>query len=116
MISEKLRRVLQKYEIPISDHLAEGAGWGLVREHERASRKPKPSISICFSGFTQINFEIRRQNAAKLGFAVNHNVVNSTTYLCCGPLGVGPAKLAKAKAQNFQVISDQEFQLLVDTG
>jgi len=116
VISEKLRRVLQKYEIPETTDLSESDGWGLVRQHERASAKPKPSTSICFSGFTKSDAEAYGKEAENLGFAVTKSVTKSMTYLCCGPLGAGPSKVKKAESQGAKLISEKEFLRILETG
>jgi len=116
VVSEKLRRVLKKYEIPEALNLSESEGWGLVRQREGASAQPKPSTSICFSGFTQSDAEDHRKEAENFGFAVTKSVAKSTTYLCCGPLGAGPSKVKKAESQGAKLISEKEFLQILETG
>jgi len=116
MISEKLRRVLNKYEILVSPDMTDAEGWVLVSQRDRQTKRTMPAISVCFSGFTQSAKDELASRAKDAGFAVNSNVVNSTTHLCCGPLGAGSSKIKKAEGQAVSVVDETEFCHMLETG
>ncbi|WP_127900242.1 BRCT domain-containing protein [Solirhodobacter olei] len=116
MLSDKVVAVLRKKEIPETPEMTEAEAWALISQHDRRLRKPKPSVSVCFSGFTDAEASELKEAAKASGFGVNSGIVRSTTHLCCGPLGAGRSKLAKAEEQGVRVVGAEEFRHMLNTG
>lgn len=115
MLSEKLQRIMRKRELPIMAGMTEQQAWKAIAIDGRKKRKPRPAISICFTGFTASQSEEMKDRARSAGFGVNTRIVKSTTHLCCGE-NAGPKKVSDARVQGVALISYSDFLHMTETG
>lgn len=115
MLSEDVKKILIKREIPIRPDMTDREAWNEIYALQKRNAKPRPSVSICFTGFGETRAEEFKGIARDLGFGVNASVVKSTTHLCCGE-NAGPKKLEKARAQGIKVIDEAQFHHMMETG
>ncbi|WP_161555980.1 BRCT domain-containing protein [Mangrovicoccus ximenensis] len=115
MLSEKVIRIMRKKELSIEPGMTETQAWNAVYAHDKQNRKPRPSINICFTGFTASAASKMRELATTNGFGVNSSVVKATTHLCCGS-NAGPKKVEAARSRGLKILSYEEFQYMIETG
>lgn len=115
MLSEKVTRIMLKNELPIEPGMTKTQAWKLVYAHDKQNRKQRPSVNICFTGFTASAASEMKKWAIANGFGVNSSVAKATTHLCCGP-NAGPKKVEAAKAKGLKIVTYEEFQHMMETG
>lgn len=115
MFSDKIQKIAFKRGLDLSNYKSEKDVWDHVYRLDEQEKKPKPIISICFTGFTDLREAELEEMADKAGFGVNKNVVKSTTHLCAGNKP-GPKKVEKAKAQRTKIIDENSFLEMIQTG
>tara|TARA_R110002072_G_scaffold288123_3_gene454205 strand:- start:653 stop:982 length:330 start_codon:yes stop_codon:yes gene_type:complete len=104
-----------KNELPIEPGMTETQAWNAVYAHDKQNRKQRPSVNICFTGYTASGASEMKERAITNGFGVNSSVVKATTHLCCGP-NAGPKKVEAAKARGLKILTCEEFQHMMETG
>jgi NAD-dependent DNA ligase len=115
MLSEKVTRIMLKNELQIEPDMTEMQAWDAVYAHDKQNRKQRPSVNICFTGFTASTASEMKEMAIANGFGVNASVAKSTTHLCCGS-NAGPKKVEAAKARGLKILTYKEFQHMMETG
>lgn len=115
MLSDKVTRIMFKNELPIESDMTEAQAWSAIYAHDKQNRKERPSVYICFTGFTASAASEMKALAITNGFGVNSSVAKMTTHLCCGS-NAGPKKVDTAKAKGLKVITYEEFQHMLETG
>lgn len=115
MLSEKVTRIMLKNDLPIEPGMTETQAWDAVYAHDKRNRKQRPSVNICFTGFTASAASEMKELAITNGFGVNSSVAKATTHLCCGS-NAGPKKVEAAKARGLRILTDEEFQRMMETG
>lgn len=115
-ISEKLLRILRS-KTQLSDlelsKLNESDGWNIV--YSLSGTKKEKLIEICFTGFTPADKNELIKIAEENNFHVAQSVTTNLNFLCCGD-NAGPSKMEKAKKQNVQILTKNEFVNLIETG
>jgi NAD-dependent DNA ligase len=115
MLSMKVTRIMIKNELPIEPGMTETQAWNAVYAHDKQNRKQRPSVNICFTGYTASAASEMKEQAITNGFGVNSSVVKATTHLCCGS-NAGPKKVKAAKARGLKILTCEEFQHMMETG
>lgn len=115
MLTEKVTRILLKKDLPIDSDMSEAEAWKLIYAHDKQHRKERPSVYICFTGFTASAASKMKDMAIANGFGVNSSVVQATTHLCCGP-NAGPKKVEAAKENGLKIVTYEEFLHMMETG
>jgi NAD-dependent DNA ligase len=113
MLSEKVTRIMLKNELPIEPGMTESQAWNAVYAHDKQSRKQRPSVNICFTGFTASVASEMKERAIANGFEVNSSVAKVTTHLCCGS-NAGPKKVEAAKTRGLKILTYEEFQHMME--
>ncbi len=83
----------------------------------RQERKPLP-LTFCFTGFKKAQKEQLKQLAEEHELRTVQGMSSVVNFLvvCENSKTVGPTKLAKAKEHNIQVIFEDEFYYMLETG
>lgn len=117
MPSEKATMILQSKSDMSKDQIAElsdSEAWCLIYSI-RTTKAKDNRLQICFTGFGAS----KKAELANLALDQKFNVVSSVTqkldYLCVGE-NAGPKKLEKAIQQGVQILSENEFLNLIETG
>ena len=72
-------------------------------------------LEVCFTGFKATDKSRLADLAIAAGFLVRDAVTSGLHVLCYG-YNAGPAKLAKARAQNVLILTEDQFLAFKDTG
>ena len=92
--------------------LTEGQGWEIV--YSMAKPKTEKKLTICFTGFLEIEKLKLSEIAKESNMQVSSGVTASLKLLCCGE-NPGAKKLEAAKVFNTQIINNKEFLDLIDS-
>lgn len=115
MLSEKVLRIMAKHEIPVRPDMTEKQAWDAVYGKTKKPVKPRSAVSICFTGFTATTGQSLKDIAVERGWVVNASVAKSTTHLCCGD-NAGPKKVETARNQGVKIITQEQFEHMMETG
>ncbi len=78
-------------------------------------RQAPKAIEILFTGFSEDDRQDLELDAELNDMRVRKSVTRNLTFVCAGP-NAGPRKLAEARAQGCQILSEDEFHHLLETG
>lgn len=119
MASEKPTMILRSISdlslIEITE-MGDAEAWKLIYSIRPARKKKKDvRLQVCFTGFGKTS----RENQEELADSKNMHVVKSVTkalnFLVIGS-NAGPKKIELALSQNVSILTEQQFENLVDTG
>lgn len=117
MVSEKAARILRKhgFQDEAIGAMNETEAWREVYARAPTRRTRASPITICFTGFVDIEKSRYQRLAESLGLRVTSGVSGKTSYLFFGA-NAGPAKLAKAQELGVKIMEIDRFLNLVETG
>ena len=116
MASKRVREILIRKRAPFTDReledMPDGYGWGWIMSH----KKPDPNAppEICFTGFKDKEREVLERNARKM-FIVRKSVTKHLSFLIAGEWA-GPAKLHEATLRNIDILTLDEFKVMLRDG
>lgn len=70
---------------------------------------------VCFTGFKKADKDRLIKLAESAGMFIRSSVTVSLNYLCCG-YNAGPKKIETSRHQGTVVLSEKQFQNLIETG
>jgi NAD-dependent DNA ligase len=119
MASEKVIAILHSrgapYTLEEMKNMKEKEAWDWVYTH-REPKKPKPNLlEVCFTGFTPETKDKLKEIAKQNGIIVRHSVSKNLKFLIVGE-SPGPTKVGMAEAQGVQLLNEESFYKLVNTG
>lgn len=87
----------------------------------RPEPQPLPALEVCFTGFGDVPNQkaFLVEKAEKSGFVTRAGITNNLSFLCCRagvPELLGMTKIADALVSGVSIISELEFQALLETG
>lgn len=87
----------------------------------RPEPQPLPALEICFTGFGDVPNKkmFLVETAEKSGFVTRTSITKNLSFLCCcsdASAQLGMTKIADALVSGISIISELEFQALLETG
>ncbi len=117
MAGEKVTRILRSKSNFSDEEIAEMTdreGWAWIYGN-RPSKKRNSKNQICFTGFNPAEKDRLIEIAIKSGMHIAKSVTKSLDFLCIGS-NAGPAKLKKAKEQETIILTEEQFNRMLETG
>ena len=118
MAGEKVTRIL-KSQSPFTDEeivkMTDREGWSWIYGNRPSKKREKDKHQICFTGFKPIEKDQLADTAMHAGMQVVKSVTKSLDFLCIGN-NAGPSKIEKAKEQNVTILTENQFQVMLETG
>lgn len=96
------------------DELSEAEAWNIIYSVRKEKAKDN-RLQVCFTGFGVSKKEELIELAFNNKFKVAASVTKNLDFLCCGE-NLGPKKLEKAIGQGVQILSEESFINLIETG
>ncbi len=81
----------------------------------RSRIRKMDKLSICFTGFGASDKQALTEIAIDNNLHVTSGVTKSLSFLCCGP-NKGPSKITKAQENGAIILTQGQFENLIDTG
>ncbi|MBE9537202.1 MAG: BRCT domain-containing protein [Proteobacteria bacterium] len=118
MASEKVTRILKSQSHFADEEIAkmtDREGWAWIYGNRHSKKRDKNKHQICFTGFGLIEKDDFADIAMQAGMKVVSSVTKSLSFLCVGN-SPGPSKLGKAKKQNVTILTEEQFNKMLETG
>lgn len=82
---------------------------------KKPTRRPFDVWDVCFTGFKKADKDDLLKLAKDAELVVRSSVTHNLTFLCCG-YNAGPKKIEKARQQGVLILSEMQFNQMLDTG
>jgi NAD-dependent DNA ligase len=116
MASERVSMILRSETTLTEDQIksmSDKEGWNIIYKLKPKKTKPKKTkLQICFTGFDPHSRNKLEEIAVANEFEVVKSITKGLKYLCAGP-NAGPSKIEKAKKQNRDIISLNDFHQII---
>jgi len=117
MATEKVARILRaKSEMsePEIQAISDREAWAWIYS-QRPRKTAEKLDQICFTGFDPDARSALEEKARESHLEVVKSMTKNLRYLCTGP-NAGPSKLEKAAEQHVVLMSQEQFDNMVETG
>ena len=114
MAGGKVTRILKSRSHFTEEEIAkmtDRQGWAWLY----ANRPERNKIQICFTGFNATEKNQLIASAKNSDIHIAKSVTKDLDFLCVGS-NAGPSKLNKAKEQNVTILTENQFQVMLETG
>jgi len=114
MAGEKVTRILKSRSHFAEEEIAkmtDPQGWAWLY----ANRPERNKTQICFTGFNTTEKKQLIAIAKNSDMHIAKSITKDLDFLCIGN-NAGPAKLKKAKDQNVVIVTEKQFNNMIETG